>query len=112
MPWWVVPVVMTAMSAAVIALETLWPYDPQQRILRRGLWVDLVEYGLIQSYVLGLVINPLVHWIDDATHLSSRGLISSWPIAAQLAFFVLTHDFYIYWFHRWQHKNKYLWRVH
>jgi sterol desaturase/sphingolipid hydroxylase (fatty acid hydroxylase superfamily) len=112
MAWWVVPVAMVAMSAVVILLEKLWPYDRGRRHVRPGLWVDLVEYGLIQSYVLGLIIDPLVHWIDDATHLSSRGIVSGWPIWLQLGFFVLTHDFYIYWFHRFQHKNRYLWRLH
>jgi sterol desaturase/sphingolipid hydroxylase (fatty acid hydroxylase superfamily) len=24
----------------------------------------------------------------------------------------VVHDFYIYWFHRWQHSNRYLWRTH
>jgi sterol desaturase/sphingolipid hydroxylase (fatty acid hydroxylase superfamily) len=27
-------------------------------------------------------------------------------------FFLITHDLYIYLFHRWQHKNKWLWRIH
>jgi sterol desaturase/sphingolipid hydroxylase (fatty acid hydroxylase superfamily) len=25
---------------------------------------------------------------------------------------LITHDFYIYWFHRWQHNSKILWRTH
>src|SRR6185437_13403454 len=112
MPWWVIPVAMVALSIVAIALEKLWPYDRGRTHLRPGLVVDLLWYGIVQSYVLGLIINPLVHVIDDATGLSHHGLLSSWPIALQLAFFVLTHDFYIYWFHRFQHKNKYLWRVH
>ncbi len=112
MAWWVVPVVMVAMSLTVIAMEKLWPYDRRQRHWRQGLWVDLVEYGIVQSYVLGLIINPLVYGIDRATGMSQRGLLSAWPMWLQLLFFVFTHDFYIYWFHRFQHKNKYLWRVH
>ena len=30
----------------------------------------------------------------------------------QVLFFLVTHDFYIYWFHRWQHHNPVLWRTH
>ena len=30
----------------------------------------------------------------------------------QVLFFLLTHDLYIYLFHRWQHANKWLWRTH
>jgi len=112
MAWWVVPVVMVAMSLTVIAMEKLWPYDRRQRHWRQGLWVDLVEYGIVQSYVLGLIINPLVYWIDRVTAMSSRGLLSAWPMWLQLAFFVFTHDFYIYWFHRLQHVSNVLWRIH
>jgi sterol desaturase/sphingolipid hydroxylase (fatty acid hydroxylase superfamily) len=30
----------------------------------------------------------------------------------QVLFFLITHDLYIYWFHRWQHNSKILWRTH
>jgi sterol desaturase/sphingolipid hydroxylase (fatty acid hydroxylase superfamily) len=33
-------------------------------------------------------------------------------LLAQLAFFWVTHDFYIYWFHRLQHRSQVFWRVH
>jgi len=39
-------------------------------------------------------------------------LLACVPVWAQLILFVVLHDFYIYWFHRLQHKNKYLWRLH
>lgn len=38
--------------------------------------------------------------------------LSSWHISLQILFFLITHDFYIYWFHRLQHNNKWLWRTH
>jgi hypothetical protein len=49
---------------------------------------------------LALVINLLIGWIDGWTGASRHGLLSGWPIAAQVAFFVISHDLYIYWFHR------------
>jgi len=39
-------------------------------------------------------------------------LFATVPIWIQLIFFLVTHDLYIYWMHRWQHKNKFLWRIH
>jgi len=39
-------------------------------------------------------------------------LVSDWPVAGQVAFFVVTHDLYIYWFHRLQHSQPLLWRIH
>jgi sterol desaturase/sphingolipid hydroxylase (fatty acid hydroxylase superfamily) len=38
--------------------------------------------------------------------------VSAWPVAAQVAFFVVTHDLYIYVFHRLQHRVPLLWRIH
>jgi sterol desaturase/sphingolipid hydroxylase (fatty acid hydroxylase superfamily) len=59
-----------------------------------------------------LVINLWIGWIDGWTGASRHGLVSGWPIAAQVAFFVISHDLYIYWFHRLQHGNRWLWRLH
>jgi sterol desaturase/sphingolipid hydroxylase (fatty acid hydroxylase superfamily) len=58
------------------------------------------------------VIAALIRWLDGLTGLSRQGLISGWPFALQVAFFVLSHDLYIYWFHRWQHTSPMLWRLH
>src|SRR5262245_5792792 len=98
-------------ALVIIALERWRPYD-QQRFWRPGFAGDLIGYALIQSAVLSLVINVLVRAIDSATGASRHGLVSDWPFAAQLALFVITHDFYIYWFHRAQHRFPLLWRLH
>lgn len=92
-------------SGALIALERARPYDRGQPLLHDGFWVDLVGYAIVQSYALGLLIGALVGE-------PRRGLVSEWPLWAQLAFFVATHDFYIYWFHRLQHRIPLLWRIH
>ncbi|MCA9675506.1 MAG: sterol desaturase family protein [Kofleriaceae bacterium] len=113
MSWTVLtPIVIVAGALIIIALERVRPYDRGQPFLRRGLWLDLVWYGLAQSYVLALVIHALVAWVDRATGASSHGLVAGWPIAAQVALFVVSHDLYIYGFHRLQHRNRYLWRLH
>lgn len=92
-------------ACALIALERVRPYDRGQPLIHDGFWVDMIGYTLFQSYVLGLVISALVGE-------PRRGLVSDWPFAAQLAFFVVIHDFYIYWFHRLQHRVPLLWRIH
>jgi sterol desaturase/sphingolipid hydroxylase (fatty acid hydroxylase superfamily) len=96
----------------LIALERLFPYDPSQRLLRKGFWTDLIGYGLIQSYLLGLVISHVIAWMDRQTGLSRLHLVSDWPLLGQVAFFLVVHDFYIYWFHRLQHASDLLWRTH
>lgn len=112
MSWAVLaPLIIVGGALVIIALERAFPYD-RQRLWRDGLAVDLIGYALVQSAVLSVVIRGLVGWIDGVTHASSHGLVSQWPFAAQVALFVITHDLYIYWFHRWQHSNRWLWRLH
>ena len=105
------PAIILAGALAIMGLERLRPYD-RQRFWRRGLAVDLIGYALIQSAVLSVVIHGLVRAIDAATGASRHGLVSDWPFVAQLALFVVSHDFYIYWFHRAQHRFPLLWRLH
>src|SRR5262249_45770134 len=106
------PVIIVVSALILIALERRYPYDPRQRLLRAGLWDDLLGYALIQSYLLGLVISHLTACLDGATGLSRLHLVGGWPVAGQLAFFILTHDLYIYLFHRLQHHVPLLWRIH
>lgn len=107
MSWTILaPLVIVGGALVIIGLERWRPYDRGQRLVRAGLFTDLVLYGLVQSYVLGLVIA------SGMRQLSPYGLVSSWPFAVQVAFFVVTHDLYIYGFHRAQHANRWLWRLH
>jgi sterol desaturase/sphingolipid hydroxylase (fatty acid hydroxylase superfamily) len=111
----IAPAIIAGGALSIIALERLRPYD-RQRFLRAGLGVDLIGYALIQSAVLSVVINGLVRALDAALGASiaasDRGLVSGWPFAAQLALFIVSHDLYIYWFHRAQHRIPLLWRLH
>jgi len=93
-------------------LERRYPYNRGQHLIRAGFWNDLLLYGFVQSYVLGVVIGRLILWMDGRTGLSRLHLLSGWPVAAQIALFVVTHDLYIYLFHRLQHASPLLWRLH
>lgn len=96
-----------------IYLERKFPYRPGIKIFREGFWVDLIWYTFIQSYFLKILIfDYIITPVDNHYHLSALHLVTNWPIALQLMFFLVTHDFYIYWFHRWQHNSKILWRTH
>jgi sterol desaturase/sphingolipid hydroxylase (fatty acid hydroxylase superfamily) len=97
----------------IIAWERISPYRKNLPLFRDGFWLDLVWYTIIQSYVLKIVIfdyiiNPVQHHFD----WSGLQFIKSWSITEQVLFFVVTHDLYIYLFHRLQHSSKLLWRVH
>jgi len=105
-----IAIVMTAI--AFMALERRFPYTRGQRLLRDLFWTDLLGYALLQSYLLSLVIAHIIAWLDAQTGLSRLHLVSGWPVALQVAFFVVTHDLYIYSFHRLQHRSPLLWRIH
>ncbi len=107
--------ILVIASAAVlfVILERVFPYNRGQEVLREGFFDDLALYTIAQSYILGIVIFTfIIGRIDGWTGLSRLRLVSGWPLWLQLAFFTVTHDLYIYWMHRWQHSNKYLWRLH
>ena len=112
MSWTILsPVIIVGVALLLMGLERLFPYAPQ-KLLRTGFFTDLLGYGVLQSYVLGFAISGLIRFVDHHTGWSKLGLVSGWPVLGQLAFFFVVHDFYIYWFHRLQHRSSLLWRTH
>lgn len=106
------PVIIVGASLVIVLLERLFPYDRGQRIFREGFFTDLFWYGLVQSYLLGLVITAFIRWVDATSGMSRLQIVSDWPIWGQVLFFLVSHDLYIYLFHRLQHKSPLLWRTH
>ncbi len=106
------PILVVSAALLLILLERRFPYEPRQKLFRPGFFTDLLGYGLLQSYLLGLLISGVIAYLDGITGWSSHALLGSWPVAVQLLFFFVTHDFYIYWFHRLQHESHWLWRIH
>ena len=106
-------VIIISFAFLFIILERVFPYTKGQKIFRNGFIDDLALYSIAQSYILGIIIfGFIIRFIDNTTGISRLSLFEDIPILLQLLFFLVTHDFYIYWMHRWQHKNKYLWRIH
>jgi sterol desaturase/sphingolipid hydroxylase (fatty acid hydroxylase superfamily) len=101
-------------SAVLLALlERIKPYSKGQAFLREGFFDDFAMYTIAQNYVLSIVIFSIVIARLDAVGGFSRlHLLARWPLWLQVTLFVVTHDFYIYWMHRWQHRNRYMWRLH
>jgi len=97
----------------LIFLERTYPYRKGLPFLREGIWVDFIWYSLFQNFILKIVIfDFIIHPIDLNFQLSRLHVVSDWPVIWQILFFLVVHDFYIYWFHRWQHNSKILWRTH
>ncbi|OGU34957.1 MAG: fatty acid hydroxylase [Ignavibacteria bacterium GWB2_35_6b] len=106
-------IIIIASALLFIILERIFPYNKGQKIFRGGFFDDFALYTIAQSYILGIIIfGFIINYIDGSTGISRLRLFTDIPVWLQLIFFTITHDFYIYWMHRWQHKNKWLWRIH
>jgi len=106
-------IIIVSAALLFVLLERMFPYNTGQQVLREGFFDDLALYTIAQSYLLGIVIfSFIIRNVDAWTGMSRLRLLGDWPIWLQLMFFTVTHDFYIYWMHRWQHHNRYLWRLH
>jgi len=99
-------------AALFIFFEKFFAYRKDQKIFRDGFFTDMIWYNIFQTYILGILISHLIVYIDTNYPGLRFHFLSGWPIWAQVTLFIVTHDFYIYWFHRWMHHNKYLWRLH
>ena len=99
--------------AFIIAWERISPYRKGLPFFREGFWVDLVWYTLIQSYFLQILIFKfIIPAIQSCFNWHGFKFFNSWSITEQVLFFLITHDLYIYLFHRLQHASKLLWRTH
>lgn len=99
--------------AIVITLERIIPYRKGLPFFREGFWTDLVLYTFVQSYALKIIIfDYIILPLDRHFEFSKLHFVTGWPIWVQVLFFVITHDFYIYWFHRFQHSSPFFWRTH
>jgi sterol desaturase/sphingolipid hydroxylase (fatty acid hydroxylase superfamily) len=97
----------------IIAWERISPYRKGLPFFREGFWVDLVWYTIIQSYFLKILIFAfIIPSIQSFIHWHGFAFFKSWSITEQVLFFLVTHDLYIFLFHRLQHSSKILWRTH
>ncbi len=106
------PIIIVIAAVIMILLERSFPYTKGQKLFREGFFNDFVMYSIVQSYLLGLIIFGFLNYLKFHTNLYNYSVVGNWSVWLQVIFFVLTHDFYIYWFHRWQHNNSVLWRTH
>lgn len=110
---WISLAVIVSGGLFFILLERLKPYNDYHRPFGRAFWTDIVCYGILQSYVLGLIISKFITFIDGTVVGHGRWrLVSAWPVWTQVLFFLVLHDFVTYLFHRTQHRSKWLWRTH
>lgn len=99
-------------ALVIIILERVYPYDKGQPLFRAGFFTDSVMYTLVQSTLLSYAIGGVATLVQTVLPRGSVRILSGFPVWAVVLVSLVEHDFYIYWFHRWQHHNSRLWRIH
>ncbi|MDI9311488.1 MAG: sterol desaturase family protein [Limnohabitans sp.] len=103
------------LAIVFIPIEKAFPAKAKQKILRPRWVLDLCyflgQYLLWSSLVLK-AINFFANWYDTQISYEFKTIISNQPIWLQSIEVILLSDFLIYWAHRLQHKNDFLWRFH
>lgn len=96
-------------------LELAFPARAGQRFFRPHWFTDLCFFA--GQYLLwsGLVVWALGYfgvWVDGVMPTGMRAAVASQPFWLQAVEVVLLSDLLIYWAHRLQHSNAFLWRFH
>ncbi len=96
-------------------LEMAFPAKPGQKFFRPHWFTDLCFF--LGQYVIwsGLVLSVLTlfsGWLDVFVPYSFRQAVAGQPWWLQVIEVIILSDFCVYWGHRLQHCNKFLWRFH
>ncbi len=98
-----------------VPLEKAFPAKPGQRFFRphwlTDFWFFLGQYLLFNTLVFAVLIY-LSQYLDPIVPAFLRHAVASQPWAFQLVEVIVLSDLFIYWAHRLQHANSFLWRFH
>lgn len=109
----IIGIIIPSWAILMIALERLFPYTKNVKLFRRGFWLDFIWYTILQSKVMEIIIfTYIILYLKNFLSLQNFAPMSGMNFFLCLFIFFVTHDFYMYWMHRFQHNNKYLWRTH
>lgn len=119
---WIYPVFLLVVSALVMLAERWWPWRPEQRQLRPGLWSDVIHL-VFNGHFLGVVFfgvasHHLLPHVDEWlarmgwTAVVHRGAASDWPVWVQVPVALLVIDFVQWCVHNLLHRVPFLWRFH
>ena len=98
-----------------IPMEKAFPAKQNQKIFRPKWFLDLCYFlgqYLVWSSLVLKILNYVGVWFDYHLNFNFRLIIAEQPIWLQAIEVILLSDFLIYWAHRFQHHNNFLWRFH
>jgi sterol desaturase/sphingolipid hydroxylase (fatty acid hydroxylase superfamily) len=98
-----------------LPMEKVFPAKKGQKFFRKNWMVDLCFF--LGQYLIwgGLVLVTLHYfsdWLQNILPGSFRKMVAGQPWWLQAAEVIVLSDFLIYWAHRLQHNNPFLWRFH
>lgn len=102
------------LSVVFLPLERLFAAR-RQGVLRIGFWADLCYFAgqyLLWNAPVVLAITWLAQHLDQLPLAPMRADFAAWPWPLQFVVAIAISDCAIYWAHRWQHNNAFLWRFH
>lgn len=103
------------LALVFIPIEKAFPAKPNQKIFRPKWFLDLCYFigqYLLWSGLVLYVLNYFGFWLDSHISVPFRTALSEQPIWLQAIEVLVLSDLLIYWGHRLQHKNDFLWRFH
>lgn len=113
---------LAGISLAVAVAERLWPWRPDQTVLRRTLPADVLHLVVnghflgVALYVLGVrYVMPGVDaalaavGVRDALY---RGVAADWPLAVQIVVALVVIDLVQWVVHNLLHRVPFLWPLH
>ena len=97
-------------------VERLRPVEPHQPL--RHMWFNLQWYVIysvvslvLQAVGIGVVVTLIQDWLG-APLIRLPVPRSSGVYGLTALLYLLSTDFFYYWFHRWQHTKAFLWEQH
>lgn len=109
---------LAGFAVVFIAIESLWPANPDQPRWREGAGTDLALSFLnpliiwpINAFLVAAFINYLLATIGWETHRALREAVAAQPYWIEFAAALLVGDFFSYWKHRVFHM-RWLWPIH
>ncbi|MFN3343730.1 MAG: sterol desaturase family protein [Flavobacteriales bacterium] len=115
-----IDLVLTALLSIIVLfliftpMELVFPAN-KQKIFRShwltDLWFFLGQY-LLWSHLVFWVLFYFSLGLDQIIPSSFRNAVATQPFWLQCIEVIVLSDFMIYWAHRFQHHNNFLWRFH
>ncbi len=103
MPWSIVVILL--LGLALMVLERIVPARPLPKI--RGWWPRVIVVNVLQAAII-LGMGGFFSAFFAKNAIFDLKSLGAWP-SAVVAYLITT--FIYYWWHRWRHENRFLWRA-